>query len=226
MTDKPPSDEELAAKERRAYRISMAWAIGTPLAWAIILFGCFWLINAGILPKRITLPLALAVPPLGVLVFLVAFFVMRNRTPREAHSEEFLARHSDEMLARWRLLYPIFWLVLIQFAWDQARGSADAGRAGTIAFTAFFVASITCFGPGWARGRMRRAFGDELITALRRRAGFTGYLGVMLLLGLSSVVAFYRPAWAPQLILWMLVIGAVVPQLFYLVLEVRAERDG
>jgi hypothetical protein len=149
MTDKPPSDEELVAQERRIYRSNMAWSFGLVIAMTVLLFVSLWLANAGLLPWTIVNPLTFAVPPL----FLVAML----------------------------------------------------------------------FNAWWHRGP-KKIRSEELITALRRRAGFAGYLGAMLLLGISSVIAFFRPTWAPQLILWMLVIGAVAPQLYYLVLEVRAGR--
>jgi hypothetical protein len=166
----------------------------------------------------------LALPPFFLAALL--FMLWRNRSPKEARSEQFLKRHSDEMLARYWILYPTFWFMLIMFAWDQPRGPEGVERTATISFMAFMIAVLTCFGPGWARARMRRAFSDELITALRRRAAFTGYLGLMLLLSLASVIAFFRPDWTPRLILWTLVIGAVAPQFYYLVLDVRAERGG
>ncbi len=224
MTDKPPSDEELVALDRRIYRSNMAWSLGLMLAMAVLIFVGLWLANAGLLPWTIFTTLLLAVPPifLGALLFNL----WRHRSPKEARSEQFLRRHSDEMLARWRPIYPLFWFMLAMFAWDQSHRPKDAFGVSTIAFVAFMIAAMTCFGPGWGRAKMRNAFSDELITALRRRAGFAGYLAVMLLLGLSYVAAFYRPGWAPRLILWTLVIGAVAPQLYYLVSEIRAERGG
>src|ERR1051326_2646354 len=167
------SDEEIIAQERNAYvrsrrtaRLFLVWFIaGLAIFLALDVTG-----SLSGLPRQIAM-IAVMAWPLAMVALL-----FRPRAPREALSPRIVRRQIDEHHARYRWIWALMIVVLLQQAnFESHQTEPTFGFLVLIAL----AAAIVTFGPGFIKAGYRKGLNDELTVALRGKSLVTGYLAAM-----------------------------------------------
>ncbi len=95
-----------------------------------------------------------------------------------------------------------------------------------LAITAVFAAFQVCFGPRFLTGRYRRALNDEVTAAMQRSAATFGYLLAIAAMAGILCASAIRPQWGLAALPGALAASVILPGLYFLTLQWRAERDG
>jgi hypothetical protein len=88
------------------------------------------------------------------------------------------------------------------------------------------VAATSIFGVGFARRRYRIAADDELVRLLRARASQLGYLLSIVGLGAAFLVCQFRPDLTSLVLPIALLVGVVIPAVYFLIAERRASGNA
>ena len=162
---------------------------------------------------------------LSVALFVIV--VIRYRPAKADREPGFLRKDMDNIHRRWRWIMIILCFVAIVQSESLLRQLPrfDAFSIGINAFYAVLLATTVCFGPGWASKTYRETLNDEMMRALRARAARLGYLFLMLGLAGLIFVMVYRPQDAMPFAVGILCAGCVIPTLYFVLLEWRAERE-
>ncbi len=238
MIDQRNRDDALVAQIRGSIRAEGRKFLSLLIAFLII-SALFIGILEFHLPMRST-----GLAALGVfLVWIVVMF--RIRSPMASagadYPEDILRRTIDDQHRRWRWLYGfVFILVgglaamitaIVLFLAAHAKGRPGAEVSSLVVVMDFAVFAVVaavqvCFGPGFLSGKWRRALNDELTRAMQRGAAMFGYLlCVATMCALLGVMAV-RPQWGLVAMPGAIAAAVILPGLYFLILQWRADRDG
>ena len=235
MTDKPLSDEEIIARERRSYRRGLAlFPVGLLFGFAVM-GGFTWALISGLVPKWFSEsalePITLA---LVISLMIVLAFRIFARPPKEAISERILRKQIDDHQKRSRFFYILIAVMALEFAalpgipFVQSPGSNSTLWLinGSFIFAIMGAALLICFGSGFLSASFRNALNDELTRALRARAIRLGYLIAVAGLGAAYLAALYKPEWSVFVLSPVIAAVIAIPALYFVFLDWRAGRNS
>ena len=231
MGREPLSDDDRMARASRRFRESLIFGVVYSLVM-VVLFGLYARAELNGTFQRLGFNHAQtqsAFPWIfGILTGVFVVVVLIRYWPTKAdRAPAYLRKDMDNIHRRWRWIMIILCFAAVvqseNLLYQLPR--FDAFSIGISAFYPVFLATTVCFGPGWANRNYRETLNDEMIRTLRARAARLGYLFVMLALAGLVFVMFYRPAEAIPFAVAILCAGSVIPTLYFVLLEWRAERE-
>jgi len=237
MTEFRDRDDALVAQVRRSIRIQERM-YGSLLITFLIVSALFLGILEFHLPLQSTGLAALAV----LLVWIAMVFHWLRAAPQTGghYSEDILRRTIDDQHRRWRWLYVFVFLNVVFYAIPVSLALALPGVRHTpwganpvaavfsleLAGVAVFAVLQVCFGPGFLTRSTRRVLNDELTRAMQRSAAMFGYILSVAGMCLALAAAAIRPQWGLAAMPGVIAAAVILPGLYFLILQWRAERDG
>jgi hypothetical protein len=107
-----------------------------------------------------------------------------------------------------------------------ARSAPLIATALDFAFFAVLAVFQLCFGPGFLSSARRRALNDEHTRALQHNAAMFGYPLCVILMCAVLCVLTIRPQWGLVVMPGTIATVAILPGIYFLILQWRAGRDG
>lgn len=237
MIDRGDNDDELVAQVRRSIR-TQGRLYGSLLITFLIVSALFLGILEFHLPLESTGFAALAV----LLVWIAMVFRWSRAVPPTGghYSEEILRRTIDDQHRRWRWLYAFAFINVVFYAIPVSLALALPGARHTpwgtnpvatvfamnLAGVAVFAVLQVCFGPGFLTRTYRRVLNDELTRTMQRSAAMFGYILSVVAMCLALGAATFRPQWGLAAIPGAIAAAVILPGLYFLILQWRADRDG
>ncbi len=237
MIDQRDNQDELVAQVRRGIRIQ-GRMYGSLLITFLIVSALFLGILEFHLPLQSTGFAALAV----LLIWIAMVFRWRRAVPATGsdYSEEILRRTIDDQHRRWRWLYAFAFLNVVFYAIPVSLALALPGArhlpwganpvaavfSMNLAGVAVFAVLQVCFGPGFLTRTYRRVLNDELTRTMQRSAAMFGYILSVVVMCLALGAAAVRPQWGLAAMPGAIAASIILPGLYFLILQWRADRDG
>jgi hypothetical protein len=237
MIDRGHSDDALVARIRSSIRAEgrLFWSLLAAVLAMSAIFFCVPQFHISLESAGIA---ALAV----LLVWIAIVFWTKSTVPLVGadYDESVLRRTIDDQHRRWRWLFLFVFAAVgglaIAISLSVLRPGAGAAlpshnplvlvMATDLAMAAVFAVFQVCFGPNFLSPTWRRALNDEFTRALQNSAATFGYIFCVIAMGAISVTGLFRPQWGIAVMPGAVAAAIILPGLYFLVRQWRAERDG
>jgi hypothetical protein len=232
-----PSDEEIAAQERRRAKLwsrTTLWSLLSWIAFALLLVLAF---NLDI-PERLGASPGLSTwlinwfPMILLVLVWIAFLVYRRRfrpnpeTLRPGVQRRLVDDYTKRQ--RWLLAVVIPGTLLLAFNQPQAPARDPSDWYSQAMFVGYMLvaALMLVLGPGFLNRSFRAANADELSRALRARATAFGYVCAVMALGADYLIYQFAPQMLASALPLSMAAAFVIPALYYFIADWLAGRDG
>jgi hypothetical protein len=238
MIDRRDKDDGRVAQIRRGIRAENRrfWSL-------LVAFLIISAIFAGILQFHLPLETG-GIAALAVLLVWIGFMFRNLGTvpsAAEPYDEEILRRTIDDQHRRWRWIYTFVFIVVGGLAamitgLELFLASHHLPKSGPmvsvlvvvadLAFFAVTAAFQVCFGPGFLTRAHRRALNDEHTRAMQHSAAMFGYLLCVILMCAVLAIVAIQPQWGLVIMPGAIAAAVILPGLYFLMRQWRAEHDG